>query len=154
MGCEFGQGTEWNANRELDWYVLDYPHHKGMQTLVKDLNNVYKTHPALFAHDFEPQGFEWLDCHDVQQSIISYRRKSKHEEIIVILNFTPVPRENYRLGVPYEGTYTEIFNSDSKFYDGSNVGNGAVVTESVAWMNQPYSININVPPLGALILKI
>ena len=125
-----------------------------MQTLVKDLNNLYKTHPALFAHDFEPQGFEWLDCHDVQQSIISYRRKSKHEEIIVILNFTPVPRENYRLGVPYEGTYTEIFNSDSKFYDGSNVGNGAVVTESVAWMNQPYSISINVPPLGALILKI
>jgi 1,4-alpha-glucan branching enzyme len=154
MGCEFGQGTEWNANTDLDWYVLDYPHHKGMQTLVKDLNHLYKTHPALFSHDFDHQGFEWIDCHDVEQSIISYRRKNTFEELIIILNFTPVPRNNYRLGVPDAGTYTEIFNSDSKYYDGSNTGNGAVVSEPTKWMNHPYSISLNLPPLGALILKL
>ena len=154
MGCEFGQGTEWNANKDLDWYVLEYPHHKGIFTLVKDLNHLYKTHPALFAHDFEHEGFDWIDCHDVEQSIISYRRINQFEELIVVLNFTPVPRENYRLGVPDAGTYTEIFNSDSKYYDGSNVGNGAVISEPLEWMNQPHSICLNLPPLGALILKI
>jgi len=154
MGCEFGQGTEWNSAGALDWYVLDYAHHKGMQTLVKDLNNIYKTHPALFTHDFDHHGFEWIDCHDSQQSVISYRRKNKYEELIVVLNFTPVPRENYRIGVPEPGTYTEIFNSDSKFYDGSNTGNGAVYSEPVSWMNQPQSVNLTLPPLGAIILKL
>ena len=154
MGCEFGQGTEWNANKELDWYVLDYPHHKGTQTLVKDLNHLYKTHPALFTHDFDHQGFEWIDCHDVEQSIISYRRKSAFEELIIILNFTPVPRMNYRLGVPEAGVYAEIFNSDSHYYNGSNTGNGVVVSEPTKWMNLPHSISLNLPPLGALILKL
>ena len=153
MGCEFGQGTEWNANKDLDWYVLDYPHHKGTQTLVKDLNHLYKTHPALFMHDFDHQGFEWIDCHDVEQSIISYRRKSAFEELIIILNFTPVPRMNYRLGVPEAGAYAEIFNSDSHYYSGSNTGNGVVVSEPTPWMNLPHSISLNLPPLGALILK-
>lgn len=154
MGCEFGQGTEWNAGRELDWYVLDYPHHKGVQTLVKDLNQLYKTHPALFSHDFDHHGFEWIDCRDVEQSIISYRRKNQFEELVIVLNFTPVPRNNYRLGVPEPGTYMEIFNSDSKYYDGSNTGSGAVVSEPTPWMNHPHSINLNLPPLGALILKL
>jgi len=93
MGCEFGQGTEWNSNKDLDWYVLDYAHHKGVQTLVKDLNHIYQTHSALFTHDFDHHGFEWIDCHDVQQSIISYRRKNQSEELIVVLNFTPVPEK-------------------------------------------------------------
>ena len=115
---------------------------------------MYKTHPALFSHDFDHHGFEWIDCHDVEQSIISYRRKNTLEELIIVLNFTPVPRENYRLGVPEAGTYSEIFNSDSTYYDGSNVGNGAVVSEPVPWMNQPHSIKLNLPPLGALILKV
>ena len=154
MGCEFGQGTEWNSNKDLDWYVLDYPHHKGVQTLLKDLNQVYRTHPALFSHDFDHHGFEWIDCHDVQQSIISYRRKNQFEELIVVLNFTPVPRENYRLGVPEPGTYSEIFNSDSKYYDGSNTGNGTVVSEPTPWMNHPHSISLTLPPLGGLILKL
>ena len=154
MGCEFGQGTEWNSNKDLDWYVLDYPHHKGVQTLVKDLNHLYKAHPALFTHDFDHHGFEWIDCHDVQQSIISYRRKNESEELIVVLNFTPVPRENYRLGVPEAGTYAEIFNSDSQYYDGSNMGNGAVQSEPTPWMNHPHTISITLPPLGALILKL
>ena len=153
MGCEFGQGTEWNFNRALDWYVLEYAHHRGIQTLVKDLNNLYKNQAALHQHDFDHKGFEWIDCHDVQQSIISYRRKSDHEEVYVVLNFTPVPRELYRIGVGREGTYTEIFNSDSRYYDGSNIGNNTVLTEPVPWMNQPHSLCLSLPPLGALVLK-
>jgi len=148
MGCEFGQGTEWNFNKALDWYVLDYPHHQGVQALIKDLNNLYKKHPALYQHDFDHQGFDWIDCHDVQQSIISYRRKTEHEDLIVVLNFTPVAREQYRIGVPVAGTYTEIFNSDSGYYDGSNIGNGAALSEPTAWMNQPHSISLTLPPLG------
>ena len=154
MGIEFGQGTEWNFNKALDWYVLDYPHHQGIQTLVKDLNHLYRTHPALHYHDFDHHGFEWIDCHDVQQSIISYRRKSEHEDLCIVLNFTPVARESYRIGVPNAGVYTEIFNSDSKYYDGSNTGNGAVLSEPVHWMNQAHSICLSLPPLGAVILKL
>lgn len=153
MGCEFGQGTEWNSNKALDWYVLDYAHHLGIQTLVRDLNHLYRSHPALHKHDFDHQGFEWIDCHDVQQSIISYRRKNDHEDLCIVLNFTPVPRENYRIGVPKEGFYTEIFNSDSKYYDGTNVGNGSIPSEPVPWMNQEHSICLTLPPLGAVILK-
>ena len=154
MGCEFGQGTEWNCNKTLDWYVLDYAHHLGLQTLLKDLNHLYRTHAALHQLDFDQNGFEWVDCHDVQQSIISYRRKSEHEDLCIILNFTPVPRERYRIGVPKAGVYTEIFNSDSKYYDGSNVGNGNVLSEPIPWMNQDNSICLSLPPLGAVILKL
>ncbi|NOU42428.1 MAG: 1,4-alpha-glucan branching protein GlgB [Methyloglobulus sp.] len=154
MGCEFGQGTEWNFNKSLDWYVLDYPHHQGIQTLIKDLNHLYRDHPALHYYDFDHHGFEWIDCHDVQQSVISYRRKSEHEDLIIVLNFTPVPREQYRIGVPLAGTYTELLNSDSKYYDGSNIGNGAVLSEPVPWMNQANSICLSLPPLGAVILKL
>ncbi len=153
MGCEFAQGTEWSVNRILDWYVLDYAHHKGVQTLVKDLNKLYTTHAALYQYDFEHLGFEWIDCHDVQQSIISYRRKSADEDLIVILNFTPVPREAYRIGVSNEGVYHEIFNSDSQYYDGSNTGNGQVLSEPQPWMNQPHSITVTLPPLAGIILK-
>jgi 1,4-alpha-glucan branching enzyme len=154
MGCEFGQGTEWSFHKSLDWYVLDYSHHRGVQTLVKDLNHLYKTEPALYQHDFEHQGFEWIDCCDVQQSIISYRRKHGEDEVLVILNFTPVVRENYRIGVPKAGSYQEIFNSDSSYYDGSNVGNGIISSEPKAWMNLPNSISITLPPLGGVIFKL
>ena len=154
MGCEFGQGTQWNFNQSLDWYVLEYPHHKGIQTLIKELNQVYQGHPALFKQDFVYQGFEWIDCHDVEQSVISYRRKGDHQELIVVLNFTPVVRENYRIGVPEAGTYHEVFNSDSGLYDGSNVANGEVISEPIPWMNQAHSINLTLPPLAGIILKL
>jgi len=154
MGCEFAQGTEWNFDQGLEWHVLDYPNHNGMKTLVKDLNKIYTSHPALFQHDFEHEGFEWIDCHDVNHSIISYRRKTAEEELIVILNFTPLVRENYRIGVPAEGHYTEIFNSDSSFYDGSNTGNGSVPSEPTPWMNLPHSVNITLPPLAGIVLKL
>lgn len=154
QGCEFAQGAEWNFNQALDWFQLDYPQHQGVQTLIKDLNKLYTEHPALFQHDFENEGFEWIDCHDVQQSIISYRRKTIDEDLIVILNFTPVPREDYRIGVPVEGNYVEIFNSDSIYYGGSNIGNGQVLTKSESWMNHPYSITLTLPPLAAVVLKL
>ncbi len=154
MGCEFGQGTEWNFNRPLDWYVLDYPHHQGIQTLVKDLNQLYKSEPALHQHDFDHHGFDWIDCHDVQQSIISYRRKHDDQDLVVVLNFTPIPRENYRIGVPQAGTYTEIFNSDSSYYDGGNMGNGFAIAEPRPWMNNSHSISITLPPLAGVLLKI
>jgi 1,4-alpha-glucan branching enzyme len=154
MGCEFGQGSEWNFNAGLDWYVLDYAHHKGIQTLVKDLNHLYKTQSALYKHDFEPQGFEWIDCRDVQQSVISYRRKHGTEELIVVLNFTPVVRENYRIAVPSPGTYFEIFNSDSEYYDGTNIGNGVVLSQPIKCQHQENSISLTLPPLGAVILKL
>ncbi len=154
MGSEFAQGTEWGFNRSLDWYLLQFPHHQGMQTLVKDLNQLYTSQPALYQHDFEGQGFEWIDCHDVQQSVISYRRKSADEDLIVILNFTPVPRQEYRIGVPAAGSYTTIFNSDSQYYDGSNVGNAISASEPIAWMNQTDSITVTLPPLAGIILKL
>ena len=154
MGCEFGQGIEWNFDQGLEWHILDYPAHNGLKTLVKDLNKIYKSHPALFQHDFENEGFEWIDCHDVNHSIVSYRRKTADEEIIVILNFTPVVRENYRIGVPNEGYYTEIFNSDSNFYDGSNRGNGNIHSEQTPWMNLPHSVNLTLPPLAGIVLKL
>ena len=154
MGCEFGQGTQWNSEQSLDWYVLDYPHHKGIQSLIKELNHVYKAQPTLFKQDFVYQGFEWIDCHDVEQSVISYRRKGENQELIVVLNFTPVVRENYRIGVPEAGTYHEVFNSDSRLYDGGNVVNGVVISEPIPWMNQLNSINLTLPPLAGIILKI
>lgn len=154
MGCEFAQGTEWNFNQSLDWYVLDYPNHQGVQALVADLNRMYRKHPSLFQHDFEHRGFSWIDCHDVEQSIISYMRKSEEETLIVVLNFTPVPRENYRIGVPEPGTYHEIFNSDSTYYNGSNTGNDHVVSEAREWMNLPHSVNLTLPPLAGIVLKL
>ncbi len=154
MGCEFGQGTQWNFNQSLDWYVLDYPHHQGLLTLVKDLNQLYRAQPALFTHDFDHQGFEWIDCHDAEQSVISYRRKDDHQDLIIVLNFTPVVRGNYRIGVPTAGTYKEIFNSDSGCYDGTQIANGSVVSEPIPWMNQLHSVSLTLPPLAGIILKV
>ncbi len=154
MGCEFGQGTEWNYNKALDWYVLDYPHHKGVQALIKDLNKLYVNLPALHEHDFDHHGFDWIDCHDVQQSVISYRRKTEQDEILVILNFTPVIRENYRIGVEHDGFYRELLNSDSCYYDGTNIGNDLVKAEEKSWMGYLYSVNLTLPPLAGIILKL
>ena len=138
MGCEFAQGGEWNHDSALDWYVLQYPHHAGVKQLVGDLNGLYKQQAALHKYDFDPVGFEWIDCHDTDQSVLSYLRKSDNESIIVVLNFTPVIRENYRIGVPEAGDYEVIFNSDSSFYSGSNAGSHSILhAESDAWMNRP-----------------
>ncbi|MGR9116139.1 MAG: 1,4-alpha-glucan branching protein GlgB [Gammaproteobacteria bacterium] len=154
MGCEFGQGTQWDFNRPLDWYVLEYSHHKGVQTLLKDLNRIYQAQPPLFKHDFDHQGFEWIDCHDAEQSVISYRRKNEDREMIIVLNFTPVVRDNYRIGVPEAGSYREILNSDSSLYDGTDVANGTVKSEPIPWMNLPHSVSLKLPPLAGIILTV
>ena len=140
----------------LDWYVLEYPLHQGMQRLVKDLNHLYQASPALYRHEFDWQGFEWIDCHDAQQSVLSYLRKGSDDElVVVVLNLTPVPRHGYRLGVPRAGRYREVLNSDSLYYGGGNVGNGveALSAEEREWMNRPYSLSLTLPPLAALVLS-
>ncbi|MDC9725416.1 MAG: 1,4-alpha-glucan branching protein GlgB [Gammaproteobacteria bacterium] len=154
MGSEFAQGTEWNCEKALDWYVTDYPLHKGMQTLVGDLNKLYTSTPALYRHEFDPHGFEWLDCNDREQSILSYIRKNDDDYVISIFNFTPVPREQYRIGVPDLASYSIIMNSDSEYYGGSNVSNNEIITaESVPWSDKPYSIVVNLPPLAGVVLQ-
>ena len=154
MGCEFGQGSEWNFNAALDWYVLEYPGHQGVQKLVSDLNHLYRERPELYRHDFEHSGFEWIDCHDSHQSVISYLRKDGDRILVVILNFTPVPRTGYRIGVPRSGSYREIFNSDSEYYYGSNMGNGGTIqSEGVPWMNRECSLSLTLPPLAGIVLE-
>ena len=155
MGCEFGQGLEWNSAQNLDWYVLDYPMHQGVKKLVQDLNNLYRQAPALHTYEFDWQGFEWIDCHDADQSVLSFIRRVGEQFLIVIVNFTPAPRVGYRLGVPQAGTYREIFNSDSAYYGGSNMGNGAgpLVSENIAWMNRPHSIALTLPPLSGIVIR-
>ena len=155
MGCEFGQGTEWNHDKSLDWYVLDYPLHTGVKNLVSDLNHLYQAQTPLHRYDFDHHGFEWIDCHDTDQSVLSYIRKADNEFVVVVLNFTPVVRQNYRIGVPSAGQYEIIFNSDSEYYAGSNAGGHSVInSEDIPWMDRSNSINLTLPPLAALILKL
>ncbi len=155
MGTEFGQGREWDSTGVLDWYVLEFPLHRGMQRMVQDLNHLYQTYPALYRHEFDWQGFEWIDCHDVNQSVISYLRKGREGEIVaVVLNLTPVPRHDYRIGVPLPGKYREVLNSDAEIYGGGNLGNGsrAIQTEDWPWMNRPHSLSLTLPPLAGIVL--
>lgn len=155
MGCEFGQWKEWAHHGELDWLLLDYEPHQGVKTALSDLNRLYKSRTELHQRSFRSDGFEWIDCHDSPQSVISYLRASDDGFVVVILNFTPTPREGYRLGVPSPGHYREIFNSDSTYYGGSNVGNPLpLASEDRPWMNRPYSIELTLPPLGAIILDL
>ncbi len=154
MGSEFGQGTEWNHDRALDWYVLQYPLHTGVKQLVGDLNRLYTEEQALYAYDFDYQGFEWIDCHDTDQSVLSFLRKSDKQHIIVVLNFTPVVREDYRIGVPARGEYEIILNSDSSYYAGSNAGTPASLnTDDIEWMGRPVSLSLTLPPLAGVIIK-
>ena len=156
MGSEIGQWREWDFKSSLDWHLLEYTPHKKLHKFVKDLNGIYKKENSLWELDNIPDGFEWIDFHDTENSIISYyRRGLNHDDIVVVvLNLTPVVRHNYRIGVPLYSYYEEILNSDSEIYWGSNIGNGGGVhAEHIAWQDQPFSININLPPLGALIFK-
>ncbi|MCO6411312.1 MAG: 1,4-alpha-glucan branching protein GlgB [Thiogranum sp.] len=155
MGTEFAQGLEWDSAQTLDWYVLEYPLHRGVARLVADLNRLYHQSPQLHRYEFDWQGFEWIDCHDSDQSVFSYLRKSDDAFFVVIVNFTPVPRHGYRIGVPHGGAYREILNSDSEYYGGSNLGNGSapVYAEEIPWMDRPWSLSLTLPPLGAIILR-
>jgi 1,4-alpha-glucan branching enzyme len=156
MGTKFGQGLEWNSAQTLDWYVLDYPFHQGIKHLIQDLNRLYHHSSALYANEFEWQGFEWIDCHDSDQSILSFVRKNGANDImIIIVNFTPVPREGYRIGVSWPGDYKEIFNSDSEYYGGGNMGNGGnvLLAEEREWMGRPFSLSLVLPPLAGIVLR-
>jgi 1,4-alpha-glucan branching enzyme len=157
MGGEFGQTSEWNFEKSLEWWLLDHAPHRGMQDLVKALNNMYKTQPALYDKQFSPEGFEWIDTSDRENSIVVYARKGneKKEQLIVILNLTPVPRPDYRIGVPLAGIWTEVLNSDDKaFYGSGKVNQSAIITEEIAWHGKAYSICLTIPPLGAVVLKL
>ena len=156
QGSEFGQTSEWNFNGSLDWHLLQYDVHKGAQSLVKDLNKFYSKEPALYQKQFSHEGFEWIDHGDHQNCVMTYIRKGENEKdnIIIILNLTPVPRENYRIGLPKAGTLKEVFNSDDqKYYGTSNYKNTKLTSEEKEWNNREHSVELNLPPLGMLAFK-
>jgi 1,4-alpha-glucan branching enzyme len=156
MGSEFGQYREWNHDHSLDWHLLDYPAHQGIQQWVKDLHALYKAEPALYQRDFRPEGFRWIDCSDAEASIYSYIRygADPSDNIVFVCNLTPVVRQDYRIGLPEEGQWEERLNSDAAIYGGSNVGNnGSVWTDKHPWQGQPFSAHLVLPPLACLVLK-
>jgi 1,4-alpha-glucan branching enzyme len=160
MGAEFAQVREWDHDQSLDWHLLDDPMHRGVQSLVRDLNRLYRSQPALHRRDCSPEGFAWIDHSDHAQSVLAFVRQdgaAAHgaDHVIVVCNFTPVPRHGYRMGVPQAGWYREVINTDSNFYGGSNLGNaaGGVMTEPVSAHGWPQSVSLVLPPLATLILQ-
>jgi 1,4-alpha-glucan branching enzyme len=156
MGSEFGQWTEWNEAKSLDWHLLEHADHQQLHAFVRDLNHLYLSEPALYEIDASWEGFEWIDFSDADQSIISFVRRATdpRQQIIVVCNFTPIPRLGYRVGLPVDGSYHEILNSDAEEYGGSGVGNaGGIIAKTVPWQNCAFSAPLNLPPLGVVYLK-
>jgi 1,4-alpha-glucan branching enzyme len=156
MGSELGQWREWSHDHSLDWHLLDEPMHKALRRYVKELNQLYRSEPSFYECDYEPPGFRWIDCSDNENSVVALIRFARNRDdfTVMIFNFTPVPRLTYRLGVPAEGFYAELLNSDSAYFGGSNMGNGGGVnSEPIALHGFPFSIAVTVPPLGCLVLK-
>ena len=155
MGCEFGQRAEWNHDAALDWAALADPAHAGTMRWVEDLNRLYRGEPALHQLDVDPKGFEWIDCSDVEASVIAHLRRARDGSVVLaVANFTPVPRSNYLVGVPVAGHWDEILNSDAPLYGGSGVGNlGGVDTVPVSAHGRFQSLNLTLPPLGLLVLR-
>jgi 1,4-alpha-glucan branching enzyme len=158
MGSEFGQWREWNVDDSLDWHLLadDGGYHAGIKRFVSDLNFVYQREASLHEVDFDPSGFEWIDCNDSENSVVSLIRRARQPDdfTVALLNFTPVPREGYRIGVPRDGWYAELLNSDAAAYRGGNVGNaGGLSTDPIASHGRPWSLSLTLPPLGFLLLK-
>ncbi len=156
MGGEIGQWGEWAHDGRVEWHLLQFKPHRGLQQLVTDLNHLYRTEPALHASDVDPKGFEWIDCHDTTSSVISFLRKgtSSHPPILVLCNFTPVPRYNYQVGVPQGGTWEEVLNSDATIYGGSGVGNlGHLNTCHQPIHQRPDSLKLTLPPLGTIFFR-
>jgi 1,4-alpha-glucan branching enzyme len=154
MGNEIAQGREWQMKWELEWWQLGEAYHRGIQNLTHDLNELYRSQPALYELDFQPDGFSWIDCNDAEKSVLSYQRRARNgAAIVVVLNLTPLPREHYRVGVPELVKYREVMNSDDAYYSGSDIGNsGLIEAEAISWMNLPYSVEISLPPLAGIIL--
>jgi 1,4-alpha-glucan branching enzyme len=157
MGCEFGQEREWNHDQSLDWHLLDNPMHAGVQRLMRDLNQLYKTTPALYQQDFVPAGFEWIEHNDAERSVISFIRHGLNNStyMVVVTNFTPVSQKGYRLGVPQAGSYRERLNTDSAHYGGSNVGTplGIATAQPIAWHGKSHSVLLDLPPLATVMLE-
>jgi 1,4-alpha-glucan branching enzyme len=156
MGGEWGQGLEWQHDTSLDWHQLDHPLHAGVQKLLADLNRLYLTEPALHEQDCHPHGFEWIDCNDASTSVISFVRKGKStpDRIVVVCNFTPVPRLEHKVGVPFAGEWQELLNSDAVVYGGSGVGNlGCIEALPLPYQGQPCTLPLAVPPLSVVFLK-
>ena len=156
MGGEFGQWREWNHDRSLDWHLLDDPSHAAVRRYVQDLNWHYRAEPSLYQCDFDPSGFRWVDCNDNENSVISIVRFARNsaDYVVMVFNFTPIPRAQYRIGVPEPGWYAERLNSDASLYGGSNVGNGGgVESEAVAAHGFDHSLRIMLPPLACLLFK-
>ena len=159
MGGEFGQWHEWNFKESLDWHLLDAPsdpHHAQLQDFVRDLNTLYKQEPALSTRDYEGEGFSWIDCHDSDNSVVSFMRRAHKDEetLIFVCNFTPVPRYGYRIGVPYPGVYNEVINSDDLRYGGSGIVNDQYMPSVPRnWQSCPHSILLTLPPLSTIVLK-
>src|SRR5262249_45280609 len=145
MGAEIAQEREWSHDHSLDWHLLEKSEHRGVQSLIRDLNNLYRTLPALHAMDCDGHGFEWIEASDSDNSSLAFLRRGPDVEAIVVTvcNFTPVPRQQYRVGVPYPGTYAERLNTDSRFYGGSDLGNGLPLhAEAIPHHGRPYSISL------------
>jgi 1,4-alpha-glucan branching enzyme len=156
MGCEFGQWSEWHHDHSLEWHLLQYPLHSGLQRWVRDLNTFYRGSPALYEVEFDYHGFEWIDCNDHQSSTITFLRRGRNPDDIVVFgcNFTPVPRPNYRIGVPRGGWYQEVLNSDALLYGGGGQGNaGGAEASPVPMHGRSHSLNVTLPPLGIVVFK-
>ena len=155
MGDEIAQRQEWRHDQSIDWHLLKHEPHKGVQAVVRDLNKLYAAEPALHELDNQPGGFEWIDCTDAANSVICCLRRSKGDDVIVMaFNFTPIPRHDYRVGVPGPGSWAEVMNTDAGVYGGTNVGNnGGVYAEFTPMHGQKYSVSLNLPPLGAVFFK-
>ena len=161
MGCEFGQQREWNHDQSLDWHLLDdgldAPLHQGVQRLMRDLNHLYRSTPALYQQDFVPAGFEWIEHNDADRSVLGFIRHGLDNRtlMVVVCNFTPTVQKGYRLGVPQSGSYRERLNTDSAFYGGSNTGTplGIATAQQVAWHGKPWSVLLDLPPLATVMLE-
>jgi 1,4-alpha-glucan branching enzyme len=156
MGCEFAQTAEWNHDVSLDWHLLDHGGHKGVQTLVRDLNHLMRATPALYLNDTRSEGFEWIEAGDSDRSVYVFARRGgpDDKQVVVALNMTPVERRDYRIGLPVAGHWREALNSDAAIYGGGDRGNlGGVQTEAVAWHNHPQSATVTLPPLSAIIFE-
>ncbi|HVL65022.1 MAG TPA: alpha amylase C-terminal domain-containing protein, partial [Actinomycetota bacterium] len=157
MGCEFAQSREWNHDQSLDWHLLDYDEHQGLQRLVADLNKTYRGIPALWEVDFSPEGFRWIDASDADANVLSfYRTDARRSEFLVCLcNFSPEIRDGYRIGLPAPGTYHEVLNTDADSYGGSDEGNlGQVRSEAVPWNGLDHSAVVTLPPLAVVWLHV
>jgi 1,4-alpha-glucan branching enzyme len=154
MGCEFAQEQEWSEQRSLDWHLLEQREHSGMQSLVRDLNGIYRSTPALYERDYDHTAFWWIEPNDANNSVFAFARMGHdaRKPVVFVANLTPVPRHGYRMGLPVPGRWRELINTDAEGYGGSGEGNlGGVDAEDVSWMGQYHSAEITIPPLAALL---